>query len=127
MKENNYTIKQFFNFISEGKLKGLKCKNCGNLILPPRIKCSKCGHKEFEWIDLSGKGKLLTYTVIYVPPKKFKEEAPYAIGVVELDEGVRLEARISGVDVNNHTSYLKTGMPLFFDVSSKSLVFTVSK
>ena len=77
MQDENFTIKQFLNFISEGKLKGLKCLKCSKIIVPPRFKCSTCNNKEFEWVDLQKKGKLLTYSVIYVPPKRFKDEAPY--------------------------------------------------
>jgi hypothetical protein len=70
---------------------------CGKLFFPKRLICDDCQHREFETIRLSGRGKLLTFTVIRVAPSQFKNQSPYAIGIVELNEGVRLTAQI--VDV----------------------------
>ena len=39
-------------------------------------------------------GKVITYTVIHTPPQSFVDQAPYAMGVVELDDGVRLTGQI---------------------------------
>ena len=48
-------------------------------------------------VKLSNTGTVMTYTVIRVAPSQFTDEAPYAVGVVELDGGARLTAQI--VDV----------------------------
>lgn len=123
MVEEEKTIKQFLSFVNQGKLKGLKCKSCSKIIVPPRTQCSICNTSDFEWVDLKGTGELLTYTVIHVPPKKFKDEAPYVIGIVKLDEGVKLEGRINGVDVINHEKELRTGMRMVFNSDSSILAF----
>ncbi|MHA1409001.1 MAG: Zn-ribbon domain-containing OB-fold protein [Candidatus Odinarchaeia archaeon] len=122
MESNQFTIKQFLKYIKEGKLRAVKCKMCGETILPPRYKCTACGQLDFEWIDLKGEGILLTYSVIYVPPKRFKDDAPYIIGIVELDEGLRVEARINGIDVNNHEKEVKTGMKLKFNPGPEGIL-----
>lgn len=82
-----------------------KCKKCGKILFPQRLICPACGSKEFEIINLSGKGKLLTYTIIRIAPPGFGDMVPYAVGIVELDEGVNLLAQI--VDVESST--LKIG------------------
>jgi uncharacterized OB-fold protein len=69
------------------------------------------------WVQLQGKGKLATFTCIYVaPPWMTKEfgydrEHPYCCGVVELEEGVKIDAHIEGVDATKPES-IKIGMPL---------------
>ncbi|RKY82973.1 transcriptional regulator [candidate division KSB1 bacterium] len=76
------------------RLEAGKCKNCGFIAFPPRLVCPECHNKEFETIKLSEEGKILTYTIIYVPPANFKLESPYAIGIVEMDGGAKLTAQI---------------------------------
>lgn len=43
-------------------------------------------------LTFSGRGKLLTYSIVYVPTTRFKAKAPYALAVIELEEGARLMA-----------------------------------
>jgi uncharacterized OB-fold protein len=51
-----------------------------------------------EWADVSGKGKLVSFTVIHIAPDEFAEEAPYFIAIVELEEGTRVSSRLLGFD-----------------------------
>ncbi len=90
------------------RLEAGKCRKCGKIYFPKRRVCAECGSREFEQVVLDRKGKLLTYTVIHVGPQQFKDETPYAIGIVELKEGVRLLSQITDCDLNK----IKTGMPL---------------
>ena len=90
-------------FLSEDKLMGSKCKKCGVLSVPPRSICVKCYGSEMEWVEMKGKGRLAAFTSIAVgPPFMIKEgydrKHPYVCGVVELEEAVRVVARIEGVD-----------------------------
>jgi len=71
--------------LSEGKFLGMKCTNCKTILFPARAVCVACGHTEMERYDLSGYGKLCTYTVIRVAPIGFIP--PYVVAMVELDEG----------------------------------------
>ena len=83
-----------------------KCAQCGKVYFPPRTICSACKSREFSTYILSRTGKLLTYTVIHVPPSQFKDEAPYAMGIVELDGGGRINTQIVDIDFDK----LKIGM-----------------
>ena len=85
-----------------------KCRKCGKIFFPPRLICSKCGSEESEKITMKRTGKLITYTVIHVPPSQFKDEAPYAMGIVELDGGGRINTQIVDVDFDK----LSIGMEL---------------
>jgi hypothetical protein len=76
------------------RLEAAKCKNCGYIAFPPRLVCPRCQSRVFETIILADAGKIVTYTIIRVPPHPFSDQAPYAVGIVELDDSVRLTGQI---------------------------------
>ncbi len=80
------------------RLEAGKCKRCGFIAFPPRLICPACQNREFETIRLADAGKILTFTIIRVPPHPFIDQAPYAVGIVELDDGVRLTGQIVDCD-----------------------------
>jgi len=80
------------------RLEAGKCKSCGFVCFPPRLVCPQCGAREFAGTNLAEKGKLITYTIIRVPPHQFEDQAPYAVGIAELDDGVRLTAQVVDCD-----------------------------
>lgn len=83
------------------RLEADKCKGCGKILFPPRLICPECHGREFEQINLADKGKVLTYTVIRVPPKQFIDQSPYAVGIIELDDGVLLAGQIVDCDFSD--------------------------
>lgn len=90
------------------RLEAAKCKNCGKVLFPARLVCPECKTREFETIRLNPEGKLLTYTVIRVASDKFSLQAPFAVGIVELKDGVRLTAQIADAQFDK----IKIGMKL---------------
>jgi len=75
-------------------LLGRKCRAC-NRILPPLTEmCYQCFSSDLESIPLSKKGKLFSYTIVHVPVKNF--QPPYAIGWIELPEGITITSPIKG-------------------------------
>jgi len=106
-----FTIDQFYKFLAQGKLMAGKCTHCGKIHLPPRPLCDKCFHQQFTWIAVPSKGKLLTYTVIHVAPQQFQDMAPYAVGIVQLENGAKLPGMITGVTQEQ----LRIGMDLTID------------
>ena len=103
-------------FLSEDKLMGSKCRRCGVLSVPPRSICIKCYSSEMEWVEMKGDGKLAAFTCIAIgPPFMIKEgydrKHPYVSGVVELEEGVKVVARIEGVDASKPET-IEIGAPL---------------
>jgi uncharacterized OB-fold protein len=96
-------------FLSEDKLMGSRCRKCGAVSVPPRSICIKCHGSEMEWVEMKGNGKLAAFTCIAIgPPFMIKEgydrKHPYVSGVVELEGGARVVARIEGVDGNKPES-----------------------
>ncbi|WP_295722590.1 Zn-ribbon domain-containing OB-fold protein [uncultured Methanobrevibacter sp.] len=89
-------IQQRYNLI------GSKCTTCGKVFFPPRVICPDCRRKgNIENIKFSGKGKIHTYSVIRSPSDEFKTIAPYAVAIVELDEGAKLTAQLVDCDVDD--------------------------
>lgn len=80
------------------RMEAAKCRECGSIQFPLRLVCPECGAKAFETIKLSGKGKLVTFTIIRVAPDGFGDLAPYAVGIVELDEGIRIMGQVVDCD-----------------------------
>ncbi|MFH2036342.1 MAG: Zn-ribbon domain-containing OB-fold protein [Candidatus Zixiibacteriota bacterium] len=90
------------------RLEAGKCKKCGKIVFPFRLICPECGAREFDTIKLPDTGTILTYTVIRVAPTQFSDQQPYALGIAELDNGVRLLAQIADCNVED----LKVGMKI---------------
>jgi uncharacterized OB-fold protein len=82
------------------------CDKCGKWFFPPRLICDKCGAREFTTKAMRRTGKILTHTVIRVPPAPFSDQAPYAIAVVEMDDGPRITTQV--VDLKE--GQLKVGL-----------------
>jgi len=83
-----------------GKLLLQKCKECGKLQFFPRTACVDCFSGDLEWVTASGKGKLHSFTWVRVPRNPaFKEEVPICYANIILDEGVIMESRIVGKEV----------------------------
>jgi uncharacterized OB-fold protein len=100
-----FTSAAFFRFLGEHKLMGSHCKSCGALYLPPRSLCTACysAEEEMEWVEMSGRGKLLAFTTVHIAPTAMIEAGydrknPYCVGIVQLDDGPAISAQILGVD-----------------------------
>ncbi|MBC7129637.1 Zn-ribbon domain-containing OB-fold protein [Candidatus Bathyarchaeota archaeon] len=106
-----FTIEEFYRNLRQKRLMGGKCRSCGKVHVPPRPLCDQCLSKDFEWVELPKTGKLLTYTVIHVAPQRFQEMVPYAVGIVQLENGVKLPGIIKDVQPEK----LKIGMTLTVD------------
>lgn len=59
--------------------------------------CSSCFSQEFEWVEVPGKGKPITYTVIHIALQQFQTMAPYPVGIVELENGLRIPGMMQGI------------------------------
>ncbi|RLI52763.1 MAG: DNA-binding protein, partial [Candidatus Thorarchaeota archaeon] len=76
------TVDQYLKNIEEGHFKAYKCADCGMIIAPPSGTCYGCGSSNMEWAEVSGKGKLISFTVIHIAPDAFVEEVPYFVAIV---------------------------------------------
>jgi hypothetical protein len=89
----------FWEGCREHRLKIQKCSGCGALRWPPAFLCPHCLAAGTEWVAAGGTGSVYTYAVYHVAPfPAFKDELPYVVAIVSLDEGPRMMTNIVGCD-----------------------------
>jgi hypothetical protein len=94
------TIQNYRDTLKKNRVLGSVCKECGNIMIPLNPICSRCGSFDVEKFESRGEGKIRSFTVIYIAPGKFKDEAPYVVGLIHLDEGGTVMGRITGAAPN---------------------------
>ena len=110
VKEGFFTLPLYP--LEQVRLMGKRCRSCGEAFLGKRQACENCQSADLEDVILSNRGKLYTYTIIrhrppgdYVGPDTF---VPYAVGMVELPEGLRIVSVLTDCDIDK----LRIGMDL---------------
>ncbi len=84
---------------SRYNLIGTRCGNCNKAIFPPRYICPFCRRMgKLEPYKLKPRGKIVSYTVMYVAGGGFEDLAPYVLAIVELEDGPRLTTQITDCD-----------------------------
>jgi uncharacterized OB-fold protein len=102
-------MEEFFAGAREQRLMMQRCDSCGDLRFPPHETCTNCLSTKASWVPVSGRGEVYSFNImhqIYHPA--FVAEAPYAVVVVKLDEGVKFVSNLEGVK----PSEIRTGMPV---------------
>lgn len=98
--------RKFWEGLSEGKIFGTKCVNCGKLYFPPVADCGECFSSEVEWIELSNEAEIETFTKVAIKPMSFCKYEPYIVAIGRLKEGVKVLAWLSGFE----ESQVKVGL-----------------
>lgn len=86
-------------------------KKTGEVYFPPRRVVPGNLSPKLEEIELSGEGKVVTYTIIRVAPNEFSDLSPYALALIETPEKVRLMAQVTDIDPEK----VKIGMKVRFE------------
>ena len=92
-RESEFT-RDFWSKLLSGEFTSTRCQVCKRLMFPPREHCPACWSKKMEWVALSGRGKLYARTTIHAAAEAFQKQVPYSVGIIDLEEGVRLVATI---------------------------------
>jgi uncharacterized OB-fold protein len=72
-----------------------RCNACGRFWFPPSRRCVHCLSADFTWVESGGAGRIYSFVVFHrVYHPAFEQDVPYAVAIVELDEGPRLLANI---------------------------------
>ncbi|MEM2942434.1 MAG: Zn-ribbon domain-containing OB-fold protein [Candidatus Bathyarchaeia archaeon] len=117
-QDRPFTAKSFCEFLREKALMGSVCQDCKTIMVPPRMVCVGCRGERLRWSQMSGKGSLETFTIVHVAPAFLKDKAPYAVGIVKLEEGPMITARLVGLDVLEPETF-QIGMPLVADYTEE--------
>jgi hypothetical protein len=85
----------FITYLEQGKVMASRCKKCGATYFPPQMDCSRCLSGDAEWVEISGEGKLITYSIVNYGPAGFEDDAPYTLAIVDFKGGLRVFGRLS--------------------------------
>ena len=86
-----------------------RCLNCHHYQFYPRIYCSKCFSEQVEWINASGRAKVLSFTTVLRPVSPaFANDVPYVVALVTLEEGPQMMTNIVGCEPQE----VAIGMPV---------------
>ena len=73
----------FIDYLESGRVMGTRCKECGLPFFPPRSDCYQCLPGDIEWFEVSGKGRLVTYSKLEYAPIGFQDDVPYCIALLD--------------------------------------------
>ena len=73
----------FIDYLEKGAVAGTRCKTCGMVFFPPRADCYQCLSNDMEWFEVSGTGKLVTYSKLEYAPIGFQDDVPYCIALLD--------------------------------------------
>ncbi|MEW2134847.1 OB-fold domain-containing protein [Streptomyces sp. NPDC005435] len=99
---------EFFEGTARGELPLRRCADCGTWSAPRTRSCPSCRSGRLAWEPVRGTGKLVSWTVVHGRPVDGGPAPRTVAGLVELDEGPWLHARIDGTD----PGHLRAGLPL---------------
>ena len=100
----------FWDKCKEHELWLQRCQACQHIFFYPRLHCPRCLSDDVPGFRASGKGTLWTYMINHRPVPGFEDDAPYAIALVQLEEGPRMMTNIVGIE--NTPENLVLDMPL---------------
>jgi uncharacterized OB-fold protein len=86
--------RQYWEGLKNRELWLQQCNDCHQHIFYPRSICPHCFSEEINWVKSEGTGTIYSYTVVHRGIGAFKEQVPFVVAIVELDEGVRMMTRI---------------------------------
>ena len=88
-------VNDFVSHLDEGRVTGTRCKDCGEVFFPPRADCYKCLTSNMEWFDVSGTGKLVSYSKLEYAPVGFDGDLPYCIALLDYGD-YKVFGRLAG-------------------------------
>lgn len=76
-----------------------KCTDCGKHQFYPRTICSHCTGADLEWTEASGRGEVVSYTIMHrAVSKAYADGGVTVLALIRLEEGVQMMSNITGCD-----------------------------
>jgi uncharacterized OB-fold protein len=89
--------REFWAGCRRHELRLQRCATCGRARFAPRPGCPWCGSLDFVWFTAAGRGTVYSWTVVHRPTlPAFEPLLPYAVALVQLDEGPFLAGQLRG-------------------------------
>ena len=87
------------------------CNDCNQAYFYPRDLCPDCFSRNTTWVQASGKGTLHTFAIVHrAPTPAFRDDAPFVVAIVDLEEGPRMPTNL--VEVEPDPAAIRVGMPV---------------
>lgn len=107
--------RHFWSGCDEGELRIQHCSGCDRSQFYARTSCTSCGASDLQWQVSKGRGRVASFTVVrQAVAERFAGLIPYAVALVDLDEGVRIMSVIHGADPDD----VKVGAKVAVDFAS---------
>ena len=84
----------FWESLGEGLLQTTQCQRCHKLSFPPKHICPHCWMDSPGWTSIKHTGTLYSWTTIHASPAQFSNDLPYTVGIVDLDDNLRVACRV---------------------------------
>jgi uncharacterized OB-fold protein len=76
-----------------------RCRRCSEFQFYPRIVCTHCAGDDLEWVRASGRGEILTFTIVRRPVSEaYADDVPYVVALIGLEEGPTMMCNIVRCD-----------------------------
>lgn len=111
-------VNDFIDYLEKGKVMRTRCKGCGLVFFPPRADCYQCLSSDMEWMEVTGSGKLVTYSKLEFAPVGFGDDLPYCIALLDygtfkvfgrIASDIPLETLRVGMDMKTEANHLPNG------------------
>jgi uncharacterized OB-fold protein len=79
----------FWDAVREHRFVAPRCRDCGDFGWIPYIACRTCLSTDLEWVDLSGRATIYSYSIVYRGPGAFNDDVPYILVLAEMEERPR--------------------------------------
>ena len=86
--------KSFWDGLTSGHFRTTCCDDCNRPSFPPKPFCPHCWSNKVSWIELTGRGMLYSVTTVHAGPAVFSADLPYKVGIVDLEEGIRIATKV---------------------------------
>lgn len=113
------TTEEFWRAAKRHELLIPRCKSCNKYFFYPREDCPSCLSSNLEWVRVSGRGKIYSYTVVrQAAHPGFATDVPYILAIIELDEGPRMTSNVVDCRIEDVTVDMPVSV-VFDDVTPK--------
>jgi uncharacterized OB-fold protein len=117
-------IQNWYNYLGDGKIMGVKCRRCGKYEFPPLPVCDSCSGTEMEWVEMSGEAEMFTcaYSPLGIPPYHMN---PVINGWFKLKEGAIFMSTLEDANFDSYEDFVKR-LPLAVKAEIKQMDEDVS-
>ena len=114
--------KPFWDAAQRGELHVQRCQACGRHYFYPRPFCPNCFSDDVHWERVSGRATLHSYVISHRPVPGWENDVPYAIAVVELEEGPRMASSIVGIPNTPEDLVLDMALEVCFEEQAGMMI-----